>query len=60
MDGNVFLLNGSHDYNDDPDELSHKNMNKKKKVSQNWFCFQPTENWFSFYAREMCHFSDEC
>lgn len=29
MDANVLSPNSSHDYNDDPDELSHKNMNRK-------------------------------
>lgn len=32
MDGNVLSPNGSHDYNDDPDELSHKNMNIKRLI----------------------------
>lgn len=32
MDGNVLSPNGSHDYNDDPDELPHKNMNIKSLI----------------------------
>lgn len=41
MDGNVFLLNGSHDYNDDPDEQSHKNMNKKEMSHKTGSAFSP-------------------